>query len=106
MIMIGSVLRVCVWGKDYDSSVMLVCLWEKDYDSSAMIVCVSEKNYDSSVMIVFFINVYQIKKFNIFVLINHITFHKYLLPYLSYLPCLFHKSLCFALFFVVFTHYT
>ena len=25
--MIGSVMIVCVWEKDYDSSVMIVCVW-------------------------------------------------------------------------------
>ena len=27
IITIGSVMRVCDWGKDYDSSAMIVVLW-------------------------------------------------------------------------------
>ena len=30
----GSIIIVCVWGRDYDSSVIVICVWGKDYDCS------------------------------------------------------------------------
>ena len=34
MNMKGSVMIVCVWGRDYDSSVIILCVWGKSYDYS------------------------------------------------------------------------